>query len=88
VSTLSTLEEVKSVLAATLQLPDRGAALSDATRFAEAAGAANVNVTLEVWPHMIHAWPLWSGGLAEGRDALTHAGRFIRRHLGLSTIND
>lgn len=29
---MSTLEEVKSVLAATLQLPDRGAALSGATR--------------------------------------------------------
>lgn len=29
---VSTLEEVKSVLAAALQLPDRGAALSGATR--------------------------------------------------------
>ena len=44
--------------------------LSDATRFAEAAGAANVDVTLEIWPRMIHAWPLWNGGLAEGRDAI------------------
>jgi acetyl esterase/lipase len=31
--------------------------LADATRFAEAAGAADVPVTLEIWPHMIHAWP-------------------------------
>jgi acetyl esterase/lipase len=33
--------------------------LSDATRFAVAAGSSDVDVTLEIWPHMIHAWPLW-----------------------------
>src|SRR5690606_15307127 len=48
--------------------------LSDATRFAEAAGAANVAVTLEIWPRMIHAWPVWNGGLAEGREAIARAG--------------
>lgn len=55
--------------------------LADATRFAEAAGAANVSVTLEVWPHMIHAWPLWNAGLTAGRQALAKAGAFIRGHL-------
>jgi acetyl esterase/lipase len=55
--------------------------LSDATRFAEAAGAANVAVTLEIWPRMIHAWPLWNGGLLEGRQAIARAGAFIREHL-------
>jgi acetyl esterase/lipase len=54
--------------------------LADATRFAEAAGAAEVPVTLEVWPHMIHAWPLWNARLAPGREALANAGAFIRRH--------
>jgi epsilon-lactone hydrolase len=29
--------------------------LADAARFAAAAGAADVPVTLEIWPHMIHA---------------------------------
>src|SRR5437588_4705398 len=33
--------------------------LDDATRFANVAGAADVWVTLEIWPHMIHAWSLW-----------------------------
>jgi epsilon-lactone hydrolase len=37
--------------------------LADATRFAAAAGAADVAVTLEVWPHMIHAWPMWNARL-------------------------
>src|SRR5580698_3546335 len=41
--------------------------LADATRFAAAAGAADVAVTLEIWPHMIHAWPMWNARLADGR---------------------
>jgi monoterpene epsilon-lactone hydrolase len=55
--------------------------LDDSTRFAAAAGAANVAVTLEVWPDMIHAWPMWNAHLEPGRQALSNAGDFIRRHL-------
>ena len=55
--------------------------LADATRFATAAGAADVPVTLEIWPHMIHAWPLWNAQLEPGRRALANAGAFIRAHL-------
>jgi epsilon-lactone hydrolase len=53
--------------------------LADATRFAAAAGAADVPVTLEIWPHMIHAWHLWNAHLEPGRRALANAGEFIRR---------
>ena len=52
--------------------------LDDAVRFAGAAGAADVAVTLEVWPHMIHAWPVWNARLAAGRAALASAGAFMR----------
>jgi acetyl esterase/lipase len=55
--------------------------LDDATRFASAAGVADVRVTLEIWPHMIHAWPLWNAHLEAGRRALANAGAFIRAHL-------
>jgi acetyl esterase/lipase len=55
--------------------------LADATRFAAAAGAADVAVTLEIWPHMIHAWHLWNAHLEAGRRALASAGGFIRGHL-------
>jgi acetyl esterase/lipase len=55
--------------------------LDDATRFAGVAGAADVSVTLEIWPHMIHAWPLWNAHLEDGREALASAGEFIRAHL-------
>jgi epsilon-lactone hydrolase len=55
--------------------------LADATRFAAAAGAADVAVTLEIWPHMTHAWHMWNAHLDAGRRALAGAGAFIHRHL-------
>ncbi len=55
--------------------------LDDATRFAAVAGAADVPVTLEIWPHMIHAWHLWNAHLEPGRRALVSAGAFIRGYL-------
>ena len=55
--------------------------LDDATRFAAVAGAADVRVTLEIWPQMIHAWPLWNAHLEPGRRALASAGTFIRESL-------
>jgi acetyl esterase/lipase len=55
--------------------------LSDATRLAEAAGAADVKARLEIWPHMIHAWPVWNAQLSAGRRALHSAGEFVREGL-------
>lgn len=55
--------------------------LDDAVRFAAAAGAHDVEVRLEIFPHMIHAWPMWNAKLAAGREALKRAGEFIRRRL-------
>ena len=52
--------------------------LDDAVRLAGAAGAADVAVTLEVYPDMIHAFPLFHQQLAAGRRALAAAGRFMR----------
>ena len=55
--------------------------LDDSVRLAAAAGEADVPVTLEIWPHMIHAWPLWNARLEPGRRALAHAGAFLRQNL-------
>jgi len=55
--------------------------LDDALRIARRAGAADVPVSLEIWPHMIHAWHLWAAQLAEGRRAIASAGVFIRARL-------
>jgi epsilon-lactone hydrolase len=52
--------------------------LDDAVRIAQRAGAADVRINLEIWPHMIHAWHLWATQLEEGRRAIASAGAFIR----------
>ena len=64
---------------ALIQVGSAETLLDDATRFAEAAGAADVAVTLEVWPHMIHAFPVWNAHLEPARRALMQAGEFMRR---------
>ena len=56
--------------------------LDDAVRGAAALGAAEVRTTLEIWPHMIHAWMLWSERLTAGRAASDHAARWLRAALG------
>ena len=56
--------------------------LDDAVRIAGAAGAADVAVTLRIWPHMIHAWHLFHPQLAEGREALAEGGRFVNGYFG------
>jgi len=55
--------------------------LDDSVRLAAAAGEADVPVTLEIWPQMIHAWHLWNARLESGRRALGNAGSFMRLHL-------
>jgi acetyl esterase/lipase len=52
--------------------------LDDAVRLAARAGAAGTSTRLEIWPDMIHAWPLFHPQLAAGRRALAAAGAFIR----------
>ncbi len=52
--------------------------LDDSLRLASVAADADVAVTLQVWPHMIHAWHLFYQQLAEGRASLASAGAFIR----------
>jgi Esterase/lipase len=64
-----------------IQIGSNETLLDDATRLAARAGAADVAVTLEIWPQMIHAWPLWNAHLEDGRRALASAGAFIRAHL-------
>ncbi|MBK5238659.1 MAG: alpha/beta hydrolase [Actinomycetales bacterium] len=48
--------------------------LSDSTRFAAKAGESLVDVTLHVWPEMVHDWSLFGFMLSEGRDMIAEAG--------------
>jgi acetyl esterase/lipase len=51
--------------------------LDDARRVAAALERAGVDVTLEVWEHMIHVWPLYAPLLAEGQQAIERVSRFV-----------
>jgi epsilon-lactone hydrolase len=64
--------DLKGLPPALVQVGSAETLLEDAMRFTAAAGAADVAVTLEVWPYMI-AWPLWNAHLEPGREALTRA---------------
>jgi monoterpene epsilon-lactone hydrolase len=55
--------------------------LDDAIRIVRRAGAVDVPVSLEVWPHMIHAWHLWAAQVEDSRRAIASAGAFIRARL-------
>ena len=55
--------------------------LDDSTRVAERARAAGVEVTLDVWEGMWHAWHAFAPQLPEGQRALEQVGQFIRRKL-------
>ena len=44
--------------------------LDDAIRLAKVAGAADVHVELQIWPEMVHVWPLFHPELKAGRQAI------------------
>jgi epsilon-lactone hydrolase len=73
--------DLKTLPPVLIQVGSAETLLADATRFAAAAGAADVAVTLEIWPHMTHAWHMWNAHLDAGRRALASAGAFIYHHL-------
>ena len=52
--------------------------LDDNLRCAEAARSAGVDVKLEVWPDMIHAWHVFAPMLEEGRQAIQRIGDFVK----------
>jgi len=56
--------------------------LDDAIRLAQRGGAADVRVDLQIWPEMVHVWPLFWPELRAGKRALDAAGAFIRQALG------
>ena len=56
--------------------------LDDALRLVRAAGCADVEVVLEVWPEMLHAWHIFAAELEEGRRASAHAARWLNDKLG------
>ena len=71
--------DLRGLPAMLIQVGSAETLLSDSIRLTAVAGEADVDVTLQVWPGMIHAWHLFYPQLAEGRAALAAVGAFIRR---------
>lgn len=66
-----------------LQVGDAEAFLDDTTTLAERAQAAGVEVTLEVWPEMVHVFQQHAPVIPEGQEGLDHAGAFLKQRLGV-----
>ena len=64
-----------------IQVGDHEVLLDDATRVAQRAQAAGVQVKLEVWPEMIHRFQSYAGVLPEGQQAVEDIGTFIREQI-------
>lgn len=58
------------------------ALLGDSLLLADRAGQAQVQVRLDVYPHMFHVWHAYSGRLTAARQALAEAGAWIDARLG------
>ena len=54
--------------------------LDDASRLAERAKKAGVNVTYEPWENMIHVFQLFAPMLDEGQQAIEKIGAFVRKY--------
>jgi acetyl esterase/lipase len=53
--------------------------LDDASRLAERARKAGVEVVYDPWEGMIHVWPLFAAMLDEGKQAIDELGAFIEK---------
>ncbi len=56
--------------------------LDDSVLFADKAGEAGVDVTLQIRENMGHVYPAFAMVIPEGRQAIHFIGAFIRRHTG------
>ncbi len=56
--------------------------LDDARCITDRARQAGVEVELEVWPDMIHAWHVFAPLVAQGRDAVARIGEFVQQRQG------
>jgi acetyl esterase/lipase len=58
--------------------------LDDSTRLASVAGAADVEVNLQIWPEMIHVWHFFHPMLSAARRAILGAGETISKAMDRS----
>ena len=67
-----------------IQVGDAEVLLDDSTRLAAQAEQAGVDVTLEVWPEMVHVFQASVGYVPEATQAVDRIAEFSRQKLGLA----
>jgi monoterpene epsilon-lactone hydrolase len=65
-----------------LQVGGKDALLDDSLHFAAHCKAAGVDVTLEIWDEMFHAFQVWAAVLRDAKRAIRRAGEFVREKTG------
>jgi epsilon-lactone hydrolase len=60
-----------------IQVGSEEVLMSDSIQLAEAAGLAGVDVTLRIWPDMIHIWPFFAQ-LSAGAAAIAESSAWIK----------
>jgi acetyl esterase/lipase len=60
---------------------DHEVLLADAVGIAQRAQAAGVDLTLDVWPEMIHVWHVFVGVVPESDEAVGQVAAFLQHHL-------
>ncbi|HEX7776289.1 MAG TPA: alpha/beta hydrolase, partial [Parvibaculum sp.] len=69
--------DLRGIAPLLIQVGSAETLLDDSTRLASKAGAVDVNVTLQVWPEMIHVWHFFHPMLGAARRAIADAGTYI-----------
>ncbi len=64
-----------------MQVGDAEVLLDDTRRVAEKAKAAGVEVTVEVYPDMMHIFQLFAPVLPEGQQAIDRIGAFVKTYV-------
>ena len=64
-----------------IQVGGEESLLSDSAGMAQALGLAGVDVTLRIWPEMIHVWHFFAPRLTAGQAATDEAGAWLRGRL-------
>lgn len=76
-------QDLRSLPKLFVQVGDHEILLSDATRLTDRARAAGVDVTLEIWEGMCHAFHFFSAMVPEARQAIDNVGHFVRKQFNL-----
>jgi monoterpene epsilon-lactone hydrolase len=70
--------DLKGVAPLVIQVGAAETLLDDAIRLARAAGIADLPVDLQIWPEMVHVWPMFHPELDAGRRALAAGAAALR----------